>query len=102
MYQRQIQALQITPIKVHLSNVAYNAATQAFEARAVLRDQGIRHSYACMIEGPITMQFDDAAGRLSRQAFKMHRLAGRMRPRGRHPQVQRLLSSILEPLDQAA
>ena len=92
----------MTPIRVELSNVTYNAANQSFEARATLHDMGIRHSYACMIEGPITMGFDDAAGKLSRQAFKIHRLAGRMRSRGQHPQVQRLLSSITDPMEMAA
>ena len=45
----------MTPIRVELSNVTYNAANQSFEARATLHDMGIRHSYACMIEGPIKM-----------------------------------------------
>ena len=92
----------MTPIQVELSDVTYNAANRAFEARATLHDGGIQHSYACMIEGPITLAFEDAAGRLSRQAFKMHRMAGRMRARGTHPYVQHLLSSIVAPTHLAA
>ena len=96
----------MTPIKVQLDNVTYNAATQAFEARAVLYDGDRRHSYACMIEAPITMEYDDAAGRLSRQAFRFHRayrksLGRPLRSRPRH-RFDAPLSSSLPPLPLAA
>ena len=68
----------MTPIKVELKNVSYNATTQTFEALATLHDSGQRHSYARIIEAPITMEFADASRRLSRQAFRLHRMAGRM------------------------
>lgn len=56
-----------------LSNVIYNAATQAFEARVTVHAaDGIR-SYACAIDAPITMTFADAATGLAKQALRRDR-----------------------------
>ena len=92
----------MTPIKVQLDHVTYNAATRAFEARAILHDHGNRYTYACAIDAPITMEFDDAAGRMSRQAFRLHRVAGHMRKMRRTMRVPPLLASAIQAYDTAA
>ncbi|MEO0939257.1 MAG: orotidine 5-phosphate decarboxylase [Pseudomonadota bacterium] len=57
---------------VQLSDVVYNAATQSFEARAIVHfETGVR-IYPCAIDAPITMSFEDAAAGLSRQALRRH------------------------------
>ena len=60
---------------VELTQVIYNAATQAFEARATVHDKDGARSYACAIEAPIDMDFDRASEGLQMQALRRH--AGR-------------------------
>ncbi|QUJ76553.1 orotidine 5-phosphate decarboxylase [Sulfitobacter albidus] len=55
---------------VTLSDVTYNAGTQCFEARAHINDGAGQRSYACAIDAPINMSFEQAADGLRRQALR--------------------------------
>lgn len=55
-----------------LSNVIYNATTQMFEALVRVRDGVTARSYACAIEGPISLSFERAADSLAQQALRRH------------------------------
>lgn len=59
-------------LKTELSDVIYNAAEQAFEAKVTIHEGTARTSYACAIEAPITMSFEDAAKGLTKQALRKH------------------------------
>ncbi len=58
--------------KIEMTDVIYNAANQAFEALVTVHDFGRSHKYPCAIAAPITMDFQDAAEGLSRQAQRRH------------------------------
>jgi len=58
---------------VELSDVIYNAASQAFEARVTVHSGANMRSYACAIDAPITMSFADAASGLAKQALRRDR-----------------------------
>lgn len=60
--------MQTQPIQ--LSDVIYNAATQNFEALVTVHRDGRTCRYACAINAPITMTFEDAAEGLARQALR--------------------------------
>ncbi|WP_299298205.1 orotidine 5-phosphate decarboxylase [uncultured Tateyamaria sp.] len=62
--------MQTVPLQ--LTDVIYNAATQTFEARVTVHDRKGAHSYACAIDAPITMEFEDAAAGLATQAMRRH------------------------------
>ncbi|WP_152612983.1 orotidine 5-phosphate decarboxylase [Tateyamaria sp. ANG-S1] len=62
--------MQTVPLQ--LSDVIYNAATQSFEALVTVHDTDGAHSYACAIDAPITMAFEDAAAGLAKQAMRRH------------------------------
>ena len=62
--------MQIVPLQ--LSDVIYNAANQTFEALVTVHDASGARSYACAIDAPITMEFEDAASGLSTQAMRRH------------------------------
>lgn len=55
---------------VELSNVIYNAANQSFEALATVYAGSLTRSFACEINAPIDMKFEDAAKGLSTQALR--------------------------------
>lgn len=57
---------------VELTDVIFNSTTQAFEARAFVRDPEGEQSYACAIEAPITTEFEQAAKLLVAQALRRH------------------------------
>lgn len=57
---------------VELTNVIYNPATQAFEARAVVHDPERTQSYACSVSAPITTDFAMASAELVAQAKARH------------------------------
>ncbi|MEW9919824.1 orotidine 5-phosphate decarboxylase [Marimonas sp. MJW-29] len=61
---------------IQLSDVRYNAATQSFEASVTVHDNSTVRRYACAIDAPITMTFEDAARGLSRQAIRRHQHRG--------------------------
>ena len=63
-------------VPLQLSDVIYNAATQSFEALVTLHDNRGARSYACAINAPIELSFEDAAAGLATQARRRHR-AGR-------------------------
>lgn len=76
--------------QTQLSDVIYNAGTQCFEALVTLHDGGKPRRYACAINAPITMTFQDAATGLTKQAQRRHQArnglgshftASRARPR---------------------
>ncbi|MEL6464214.1 MAG: orotidine 5-phosphate decarboxylase [Pseudomonadota bacterium] len=62
--------MQTVPLQ--LSDVIYNAATQSFEALVTVHDAGRVRSYACAIDAPITMEFEEAAEGLATQAMRRH------------------------------
>ncbi|APX13438.1 hypothetical protein [Tateyamaria omphalii] len=62
--------MQTVPLQ--LSDVIYNAATQSFEALVTVHDDRDSRSYACAINAPITMAFEDAAEGLATQAMRRH------------------------------
>ena len=57
---------------VQLSEVIYNAANQCFEALATVHGNDHTRKYACAINAPISMSFEDAAEGLTRQALRRH------------------------------
>ena len=61
---------------LQLSDVRYNAGTQAFEASVTVHDNAIVRRYACAISAPITMPFEDAARGLAKQAVRRHQQRG--------------------------
>jgi len=58
---------------VQLSDVIYNPINQSFEALATVYQDNQGRKYACAIDAPITMSFEDAAEGLKRQALRHHR-----------------------------
>ncbi len=62
--------MQTVPLQ--LSDVIYNAASQAFEALVTVHDPRGGRSYACAIDAPISMTFEDAADGLAKQAIRRH------------------------------
>ena len=59
-------------LPTEISNVAYNAAEQMFEAIVTVHDGGAVHRYACAIDAPISMSYARAADGLARQALRKH------------------------------
>lgn len=62
----------MTHYPIELTNVIYNPANQAFEARALVHDPAGMRSYACAVSAPISTDFERAAERLSAQAHMRH------------------------------
>ncbi|MEX3313545.1 orotidine 5-phosphate decarboxylase [Sulfitobacter sp. PS-8MA] len=62
--------MQTRPIQ--MTDVLYNAANQCFEALVTVQDGKQKRRYACAIDAPITMSFNDAADGLRRQALRRH------------------------------
>ena len=60
---------------IQLSDVIYNAANQSFEALVTVHNDDGSRRYACAIDAPIDMSFEDAAKGLKTQAMRRH--AGR-------------------------
>ena len=61
---------------LQISDVRYNAATQAFEAAVTVHDNASVRHYACAIPAPISMSFEDAARGLAKQAIRRHQSRG--------------------------
>ncbi|MEM7521102.1 MAG: orotidine 5-phosphate decarboxylase [Pseudomonadota bacterium] len=61
---------------IELSDVRYNAGTQSFEASVTVHDNATVRRYACAMQAPITMAFDDAAKGLAKQAIRRHQRRG--------------------------
>lgn len=59
-------------VPLELKDVIYNAATQSFEALVTVHDGSNKRRYACSINAPIDMEFDDAARGLATQALRRH------------------------------
>jgi len=59
-------------IPLQLSDVIYNPANQTFQALVSVHDASGARRYACEIDAPIDMEFEDAASGLSRQALRRH------------------------------
>ena len=73
---------------VELNNVIYNAANQSFEALVTVYAKTSSRSFACAINAPIDMTFEDAAQGLSTQAlrrFNGHNFHGRVGLSSTHP-----------------
>ena len=62
--------MQMRPIQ--LTEVIYNAANQCFEALVTVHDGELSRKYACAIDAPISMTFEDAAKGLTTQAMRRH------------------------------
>lgn len=63
--------MQTVPLQ--LNDVIYNAATQSFEALVTVHDTSGSRRYACSINAPITMEFEEASKGLSTQALRRHK-----------------------------
>ena len=61
----------MTP-QTEMTDVIYNPATQAFEARVTVREGNVASSYACSLSAPIALPFEKAAAGLARQALRRH------------------------------
>ena len=72
-------------LKTELTRVIYNAATQAFEARVTVHGADGPQSYACAIDAPITLSFEDAAKGPTRQAMASVVDCSEERRKRRHP-----------------
>jgi hypothetical protein len=55
---------------IRIGHVAYNAATQCFEALVTVHSDGRTKNIPCAIEAPITMSFARAAEGLKKQALR--------------------------------
>jgi len=62
----------MTPLKTEVSDVIYNAASQAFEAKVTVHDAEGASSYPCAIHAPLDMSFERAAAGLAKQALRKH------------------------------
>lgn len=62
----------MTQTQVQISDVVYNAGTQCFEALVTVHGGATAKKYACEIEAPITMSFEQAAKGLQKQAMRRH------------------------------
>lgn len=88
---------------VELNNVIYNAATQSFEALATVYAGTSSRSFACAIDAPIDMSFEDAAAGLTTQALR--RFEGRGGLSSTHPlikakaQVRAVPTPVHQPMD---
>jgi hypothetical protein len=58
--------------QIQPTDVVYNPADQTFDATVTLYDKGAARRYACAIDAPITMSFDDAAKGLRTKALRLH------------------------------
>ncbi len=85
-------------LKTELTDVIYNAASQAFEARVAVHGPDGLESYACAIEAPITMSFKDAAKGLTRQALRKHGAPRGMRSWIAPANVERVATRTAERL----
>jgi hypothetical protein len=74
--------MQTRPIQS--TDVHYNAATQSFEALVTVHDGERSRKYACAIDAPITMSFEDAAEGLRTQALRRMNAGG-----GLYSEIQR-------------
>lgn len=83
-------------MQTELSNVIYNAAEQAFEAKVIIHEGDQTHSYACAIEAPITMSFEDASSGLAKQAMRKHGAPNGLRSLMTRKPL-RLVSRMLRP-----
>ena len=63
---------------LQLSEVTYNAADQTFESLVTVGDGETKRKYACSIDAPISMSFEDAASGLGVQALRRHEGRGGM------------------------
>jgi len=78
----------MTHTSTQLNQVSYNAANQCFEALVIVTQDGTRRAYACAIEAPITLSFEQAADGLRTQALRRSREATGMYSQMRHAPVR--------------
>jgi hypothetical protein len=57
---------------IQISEVYYNASNQCFEGLVTIHQAGASRRYACAIDAPITMSFQDAAHGLRKHALRRH------------------------------
>lgn len=57
---------------IELNDVQYNATEQQFEASVTVHDNATVRRYACAIAAPITVDFEQAAKGLAKQAIRRH------------------------------
>ena len=85
-------------VNVQLDDVTYNAATQSFEALVSVERGGTVRTYACAVNAPITMSFEQAAQGLKTQAIRSdkagHGLYSQMK---RHAPGQRAGRAKFDP-----
>lgn len=79
----------MTQPKIRISDVLYNAATQCFEAMVTVDTGTHAKKYACEIEAPITMSFEQAAQGLRKQALRRHKTRS-----GMYSQMRRQVANV--------
>ena len=79
-----IEDNEMTHTSTELNQVSYNAANQCFEALVTVSKDGTRKAYACAIEAPITLSFEQAAKGLKVQALRRSRESIGMYSQMRH------------------
>ncbi len=91
--------------KVKISDVIYNAATSSFEALVTVYGEHMPRKYACSIDAPIALPFEEAAAGLKRQALRRHKAETGMfsvispnRPAPRAGRAPRTLSTWIKSL----
>ena len=84
--------------RTELTGVIYNAAEQAFEAKVTVHDAKGTASYACAIEAPISLSFEDAAEGLARQALRKHGMPRGLRSWMAHEPITRVIKRRSERL----
>ena len=70
--------------QIKMSRVLYNAANQCFEALVTLQSGEGSKTYACAIDAPITMSFEEAAEGLKTQAVRQSKKTGVLYSQMRH------------------
>jgi hypothetical protein len=74
--------------QIQMNDVIYNATEQCFEALVTVHDGDRSRRYACAINAPMTMSFDQAAEGLTRQAERRHMGRG-----GMHSEIRNIKPS---------
>lgn len=61
---------------IQVSDVRYNPAAQQYEALVTVHDNTTVRKYPCAVAAPLTMDFEDIAKALSKQAIRRHQVQG--------------------------
>lgn len=80
---------------IEMNDVRYNAATQSFEAAVTVHDNSTVRSYPCAVKAPLSLNFEDAAKRLTKQAIRRHQRQGGLFSEIRSGSIHRWLQDVI-------